>query len=247
MVSELKKLWKICFGDSDKYIDNFFNNAFCAERTMVYLNNGRICGAAYLFPCEICGKRASYLYAGGVFPQFRRQGIYEKMMHEWSRWCIGNDIIPFLKPADDRLWDYYEKIGFDEFIGGEHIVLTEGTEECEISRIGEEEFCRFRDDGYIRWHHMKYILNENEICGGKCVKIKTEAGECAAVFVIIGDIMHIRGFGGDFAVLESCAKTAADKLGARSVYVNICGDKERITAAIGAKKPNNVTADLLMD
>lgn len=247
MVRELKELWKICFGDSDKYIDNFFKNAFDPERTMVYVRNGSVCGAAYLFPCEICGKRASYLYAGGVFPRFRKQGIYEEMMSAWSQWCIEREIIPFLKPANDKLWKYYKKIGFVEFIGGERLVLCDGDGECDISRIGTEEFLEMRDNSYIHWLHTDYILSENRICGGDCIKITSPDGECAAVFVIIGDVIHIRGFAGKLEILKNCAKTVARKLSASKICINVCGDKERITATVGKKFTDCVTADLLMD
>ncbi len=247
MICKLKELWKICFGDSDKYIANFFEKAFAPHRTIVYVRNGEVCGAAYLFPCEICGKRASYLYAGGVFPHFRRQGIYEEMMSAWSQWCIERDIIPFLKPANDQLWEYYKKIGFVEFIGGERLVLSDGDDKCEISRIGADEFAKMRDDGYIRWQHMDYILSENRFCGGECVKITSPNGECAAVFAIIGDVLHIRGFAGELEVLKACAKTIARKFSASKICINVCGDKERITATVGDNFVNCVTADLLMD
>ena len=206
MVPQLKRLWKICFGDSDGYIDNFFKNAYVPEHTMIYVKNGQAAGAAYLFPCEIKGRRASYLYAGGVFPEFRRQGIYEEMMHEWSRWCIERDIIPFLKPADDKLWEYYKKIGFHEFIGGKCVVIDgSGTDKCTVSGIGSAEFAAMRDDKYIKWHHMDYIFRENEICGSSCIRVSTQRGECAMVYAVIDEVMYVRGFAGDIDVLKSCS------------------------------------------
>lgn len=248
MVPQLKELWKVCFGDSDGYIANFFENAYVPERTMVAVKDGRVTGAAYLFPCETGGKRASYLYAGGVFPEFRRQGIYEEMMHTWSDWCIKRDIIPFLKPADDKLWEYYTRIGFTEFMSGRRIIIENGgADECAIFRINAAEFERLRDERYIKWQHMDYILKENELCGGDCVRVVTEKGEFAMVYAVVDTTLHIRGFAGDIAVLEACVADLMNKIPSQRICVTETGDDVRLTAAVGAKKQLSVVADLLMD
>lgn len=248
MVPELKSLWKTAFGDSDGYIANFFENAYVPERTMVAVKEGRVAGAAYLFPCEIGGKRASYLYAGAVFPEFRRQGIYEKMMHAWADWCIERDIIPFLKPADDKLWDYYERIGFSEFIGGKRISIENGGQDkCAISKIDADEFVRLRDEQYIKWQHMDYILKENEICGGDCVMVECEKGKFAMVYAVVEEVLYVRGFAGDIEVLRSCAVDLMHRLNAKRISAVTAGNDMRITAAVGAKRVSDMAADLLMD
>lgn len=248
MVPELKNLWKTAFGDSDEYIANFFENAYVPERTMVAVKDERVAGAAYLFPCEINGKRASYLYAGAVFPEFRRQGIYEKMMHAWSDWCIGRDIIPFLKPADDKLWNYYEKIGFSEFSGGRRLILEGGGDEkCTVTKIGADEFCATRDAQYIKWQHMDYILKENEICGGDCVRVETPKGKFAMVYAVVEDTLYIRGFAGGFEVLEACAADLMKKIPSKRISAVTSGNEIRITAAVGTKIQPSCVTDLLMD
>lgn len=252
MVPRLKKLWKICFGDSDEYIDNFFENAYAPERTLVSICDGEVAGAAYLFPCEIGNRRGSYLYAGGVFPEFRRRGLYEEMMHAWADWCIERDIIPFLKPADDKLWDYYEKIGFGEFLGGRRIELTDGDMECRITKIGAEEFCSMRNENQIKWRHMDYILKENELCGGDCVRVDTDSGCFAMVYAAVDNVINIRGFAGDFDVLRACAKNLLKKFLCEKISIvgdlSInCGEYTRLTAAVKADKICVGAADLLMD
>ncbi len=253
MVPELKKLWKICFGDSDEYIDNFFKKAYAPERTLVSVIDNAVAGAAYLFPCKIGGKRGSYLYAGGVFPEFRRRGLYEEMMHEWSQWCQKRGIIPFLKPADDRLWDYYERIGFSEFIGGRRVVIENGGDSvCRIEKTGAAEFIKMRDASQIQWEHMEYILSENRLCGGECVRIVSEKGECAIVYAVVNSTLYVRGLAGNVDVIYDCAADLMTKIPSSKISIIIdssadCGEYIRLTAAVGADKVYVGAADLLMD
>ncbi len=253
MVPKLKELWKICFGDSDEYINNFFENAYAPGRTLVSMCEGEVAGAAYLFPCEIGGRRASYLYAGGVFPHFRRRGIYEEMMHSWADWCREREIIPFLKPADDKLWDYYEKIGFSEFLGGKRLVLDGGGDEnCTLTKISADGFCAMRDKNRIKWRHMDYILKENEHCGGDCVRVDSASGSVAMVYAVADGVMYVRGLAGDFEILRACATDLMAKIQCSKISLILdlsadCGEYVRLTAAVGADKIKVGAADLLMD
>lgn len=255
MIPRLKELWHICFGDSKEYIDMFFKYAFNASKTMVYTVNNNIAGACYLFPCSISGRRASYLYAGGVFPEYRRRGIYEEMMHSWSKWCHKNNCIPFLKPADDKLWNYYKKIGFSEFMGANKLIITNGgNESVNIKQISAEEFAMLRDEyinyPYIKWEHMPYIVRENEMCGGSCVSVVSKSGKFAMLYVKLADTLYIRGFAGSISALKNCADTLIKNYGVNKiqVFTDKYGEYTRLTAAVY----NNFTiyggaADLLMD
>ena len=59
----LKKLWKTVFGDSDSFIDTFFQIAFSPDRCRFTEENGEIICALYWFDCEYDGGKLAYIYA----------------------------------------------------------------------------------------------------------------------------------------------------------------------------------------
>ena len=115
-INQLKALWKVCFGDSDSYIDFFFENRFSSCYAIVCVCKHEVIGAMYLMPVKATVgkilKSGFYEYAIGVLPQYRGKGIYLKMHEKTLEYINQNNMFCILSPANKKLSEYYLKQGF---------------------------------------------------------------------------------------------------------------------------------------
>lgn len=114
---ELKALWKTVFGDSDDVLDAFFENTVKTENIYAFRKDGKIVSAFYLIDASLIENNKTfsgkYLYAAATLPEYRKQGIMSEMI-KYAADILrikGTDIL-FLYPADEKLYSYYEKLGF---------------------------------------------------------------------------------------------------------------------------------------
>ena len=116
--SELKSLWQDTFGDSDRYLAAFFAEQYRDENTLVYLEDNRPVAALYMIPYELqqgCEHYSmAYFYALATRPAYRGRGYMSLMIQEALRLCkVRGTALAGLIPADERLFSYYEKFGFE--------------------------------------------------------------------------------------------------------------------------------------
>lgn len=116
-IPRLKQIWQVCFGDSDSYIDFFFQNAFRPESTLLLEEDGLPCSMFFLLDSTLVLKGheypAAYLYAAATLPEYRGHGYMGQLIRYAGRFCAerGWDYI-VLVPAEKELWAYYSKFGF---------------------------------------------------------------------------------------------------------------------------------------
>lgn len=119
-VPELKALWKDIFKDDDGYIDLFFKYKMKPEYTFVAKEKGEITGVVYsvyaplvlndrteigaLYMCGICTK-----------PEYRGKNIASTLINKCFEFAKENNIdLCYLIPANQGLFDFYEKLGFEK-------------------------------------------------------------------------------------------------------------------------------------
>lgn len=114
---ELKALWKTVFGDSDDVLDYFFENTVETENIYACRKDGKIVSAFYLIESSLIENKkefsAKYLYAAATLPEYRKQGIMGDMIR-YAAGILkikGTDLL-ILYPADEKLYEYYGKLGF---------------------------------------------------------------------------------------------------------------------------------------
>ena len=116
--SDVRTMWKICFGDTEQFIDLYFSNKYRDENTLIYFENNVAVASLQMLPCKIrfYGEVITFYYLAGLctLPEYRNKGYMRyliekayKVMHERS--------IPLsiLIPAEDWLYNYYAKFGFE--------------------------------------------------------------------------------------------------------------------------------------
>ncbi len=114
----LKKLWSTVFGDSDEYISLILDKGYKPPEVFGEIVDGEVVSALYLLGCNIKsdGKiyRGRYLYAAATLPEYRKAGMMSRLINEAERYIEENNIdFIALVPAEDSLYGYYSKFGFE--------------------------------------------------------------------------------------------------------------------------------------
>lgn len=113
----LKKIWKQCFGDSDEYINAFFEKGFKPEYSLIALYDLKPVGMMYTLPAMMNhrGKEymGEYLYAVAVKPEYRNMGVM-RAMEEKAVELARKQGLSFLSlvPEHTDLYKMYEKLGY---------------------------------------------------------------------------------------------------------------------------------------
>lgn len=115
-----RELWKLAFGDSDSYIDNFYNTYYRPERVVVLEEGGAVRSMTAWFDTTfvVPGQgeyRAAYLYAVATHPDCRGQGLAGKLLagaDEYFR-SLGIPAVTTV-PAEPSLHNFFGANGFRE-------------------------------------------------------------------------------------------------------------------------------------
>lgn len=119
-IPALRELWRLAFGDSEEYLDNFFKTYYRPERALAAKEDGALCSMAVWFDTELVvpGRgeyRAAYLYAVATRPERRGQGDSSRLL-AWADGYFRSLDIPAVTtvPAEPSLHGFFGKNGFGE-------------------------------------------------------------------------------------------------------------------------------------
>ena len=113
-----KKIWKLCFGDDDAYIDFYFANRYREDKTLLMLLDGEIVSMLTIIPVEVVtadGRTfpSAMQYAIATHPEYRGRGFASRLMGFCDRYLKQNCMeMSVLVPAEERLFDFYGKRGY---------------------------------------------------------------------------------------------------------------------------------------
>ena len=116
-IMDMKAMWRMAFLDSDDNIQYFFDHLYKEGYGIVSREEGVPVGCLYLIPCQfVLNYRlysAYYIYAATTHPSHRNKGHMAAMLH-FAEEVATERGIDFLVvvPADDQLYDYYGKYGY---------------------------------------------------------------------------------------------------------------------------------------
>ncbi|MGN0525888.1 MAG: GNAT family N-acetyltransferase [Acutalibacteraceae bacterium] len=115
---EMKNLWQVCFGDSEKATDNFFKNSVDLKNTLCAFINNKPVGMLFLQECTVLngGKEypSYYIYGVCTNPDFRKTGVMTELFKEAKNIAEERNIdYLILVPANDKLFEMYRKQGFE--------------------------------------------------------------------------------------------------------------------------------------
>ncbi len=104
-------LWKEAFGDSEEYINFFFDNHSCVCLTQC--DNNELCSMLFLIDGELNNIKGCYLFAACTFKNRRGKGYMPMLLERAKKYAEeqGKGFIA-LVPAENWLFDYYGKFGY---------------------------------------------------------------------------------------------------------------------------------------
>lgn len=194
---ELKNIWRICFGDSDEYINVFFEKIYIpGSAAVAETEEGHICSAMYTLEAGVSGgEKCGYLYALGTLPEYRGRGIGEAVTRKAAELGFdrGFDLCVTC-PASKTLFDYYRGMGFEDFSrisvlewNGDAIAENNAPG---IMSISLDNYMLFREkmlrDDYVKFgrDYMEFLQSSLEYAGGGFFLIE---GDCITVAEPDGD------------------------------------------------------------
>lgn len=136
-----KNLYHNIFGDDTAFEDELFDT--CFKYCKCIKKDGKIVSFCFALPCEIQGKQAVYIYALATDENYRGQG-YAKQLIEKIK--AESDATLILRPTDESLFEFYEKLGFQKFTATNNqnaFKLTPVGEFAEISEKYKEKSGNF--------------------------------------------------------------------------------------------------------
>lgn len=108
----LKKLWKTVFGDTDLFIDTFFEVAYSPHRCRSLTQDGKIVSALYWLDCTWEGQKVAYIYAVATDPEHRGKGLASRLLEDTHAHLKEQGYAgAALKPAQG-LFPFYERLGY---------------------------------------------------------------------------------------------------------------------------------------
>lgn len=108
----LKRLWKTVFGDTDSFIDTFFDVAYAPDRCRFLTEGGQIVSALYWLDCQWEDQKIAYIYAVATDPDHRGKGLASRLLKETHAHLIEAGYAgAVLKPAPG-LFPFYERLGY---------------------------------------------------------------------------------------------------------------------------------------
>lgn len=117
--SEVRSMWKTCFDDTEQYMDLYFCQQYRDENTLIYLVDNKAVASLQMIPYSIrfYGEVLPFYYLAGLctLPKYRNKGYMGKLIHaSFAVMQERNIPLSILVPAEEWLFGYYEKYGFEK-------------------------------------------------------------------------------------------------------------------------------------
>jgi predicted acetyltransferase len=111
-------LYKLCFDDSDRFVDFYFEKRYTGKNHFTIIENSNAVAALQVIPYTMTffgvKMNLAYLSAICTHPDFRRQGLMTKLLKKTHKQLFDNGIhAAFLIPAEPYLFDVYKKNCYD--------------------------------------------------------------------------------------------------------------------------------------
>lgn len=140
----LKRLWKTVFGDTDLFIDTFFDVAFASDRCRFLTEDGTIVSALYWLDCHWNGQKIAYIYAVATDPNHRGKGLASRLIKETHTHLKEAGYAgAVLKPAQG-LFSFYARLGYVTTGFADYLEVTAGDSPVSLRSLCAREHALLR-------------------------------------------------------------------------------------------------------
>ena len=205
-IQRLKEIWSVCFLDSSEYISLFFSTLYKDGYVTIHTEKQEIVAAHYLLPYEITidGKpvKASYFCAAATMPAYRSLGIMSNMIKEALQKLKSQGYkICFLIPANEGLYDYYARFGFQSvYYAKDTIVKALADSRITITPLNDANIVYQHYNELIvpknlsvvlTKEHFDFLIKETALELGETFEIKKEGRSIGYFFYKQGIVREI--------------------------------------------------------
>jgi predicted acetyltransferase len=115
---EVKNLWKLCFDDSDEFINLYFERRYKDEINIAIRRDGKVVSALQMIPYPMTlGKlemETTYVSGACTHPDYRRQGMMRQLLADAHRQMYENGAcLSVLVSAERNLFGYCSSLGYE--------------------------------------------------------------------------------------------------------------------------------------
>ena len=126
----VRKMWKICFGDSDEYMELYFREKYRNENTLVYFDDNQAVASLqmlpYIFTFHQTEIPIAYFSGLCTLPEARKKGFMAALIRKAFEVLRQRQIpLAVLVPQEKWLLGFYDKFGFAQtFDAGTKEILS---------------------------------------------------------------------------------------------------------------------------
>ncbi len=149
----LKKLWCDVFGDSPESVERFFSKTAEPEKIIAAFCDGVPVSVLYLIESTVIVSGAKfpayYVYAVCTHPVHRGKGLMKKCIDMAYRKAVADNFsYLYLVPADKKLFDMYESLGFKTGFCYRSVVENKSDYNSFVSscsKLSYKEYLKYRE------------------------------------------------------------------------------------------------------
>ncbi|MFV0536581.1 MAG: GNAT family N-acetyltransferase [Dysgonomonas sp.] len=115
----IRQMWKVCFEDTEAFINLIFTQKYRPENTLVYFENDMAVASLQMHPYTISfyGEEIPFAYLAGLctLPEYRNKGYMAQLINKAHQILEDRNIpLAILIPAEDWLFRFYEKFDYEQ-------------------------------------------------------------------------------------------------------------------------------------
>ena len=145
-IPALRALWKEAFGDTDAFLDDFFDTCFATKRCLCTMDGEKAAAMCYWLDCFREGKPIAYLYAVATAIPYRGEGLCRSLLDQ-ARAILQEQGYAgiLLVPGTPGLFAFYKKLGFTvcSFVGK---FVEKAGKPLPLLRLTAKEYAACRKD-----------------------------------------------------------------------------------------------------
>lgn len=117
MKEKVKALWKLCFDDTEEFVEMYFRLRYKNEINVAIESGDEVISALQMlpYPMTFCGEtvQTSYISGACTHPDFREKGVMRELLSQAFARMLHNGVyFSTLIPAEPWLFDYYARMGY---------------------------------------------------------------------------------------------------------------------------------------
>lgn len=143
-IGGLRSLWQEAFGDSDAFLDIFWDAAFSSDRCRCVTIDDQVAAALYWFDCRLDGRPIAYVYAVATRKSFRKRGLCRKLMDD-TRALLGElGYSGIILVPESHLFEMYESMGYAICSHVREFTCCSNAHPVDLHEIDVAEYARLR-------------------------------------------------------------------------------------------------------